>query len=67
MHFMILVLFLVAGMLVGGAWSAYQQGSKAMTVVASLLAAITVVAAISWMVGAFGKCCLLYTSDAADE
>ena len=52
MHFMILVLFLVAGMLVGGAWSAYQQGSKAMTVVASLLAAITVVAAISWMVGA---------------
>ena len=52
MHVMILVLFLVAGMLVGGAWSAYQQGSKAMTVVASLLAAITVVAAISWMVGA---------------
>lgn len=55
MHVMILVLFLVAGMLVGGAWSAYQQGAKAMTVVASLLAAITVVAAISWMVGAFGK------------
>ena len=55
MHVMILVVFLVAGMLVGGAWTAYQQGSKAMTVVASLLAAITVVAAISWMVGAFGK------------
>ncbi|MBK4137649.1 hypothetical protein GWO53_05820 [Corynebacterium macginleyi] len=55
MQFMILVLFLLAGLLVGGAWSAYQQDSKFLTVVAALLAVITVVAAIAWMVGGFSK------------
>lgn len=55
MQFMILILFLVAGLLVGGAWSAYQQGSKFFTVVAALLAVITAAAPIAWMVGGFSK------------
>ena len=40
MNILVLVLFLVAGLLVGGAWSAYQNGSKFMTVVAGVLAAV---------------------------
>lgn len=46
MNVMVLVLFLVAGLLVGGAWAAYQNGSVLMTVVAGALAAISVTAAL---------------------
>ncbi|MDY5839122.1 MAG: hypothetical protein SPJ78_00150 [Corynebacterium camporealensis] len=51
MNIAVLILFLVAGLLVGGAWSAYQNGSKFMTVAAGVLAAITTAAAIAWMLG----------------
>lgn len=51
MHVMIWLLFLVAGLLVGGAWSAYQNGSKFLTIVAGLLAVITTAAALAWMIG----------------
>ncbi|WP_306506725.1 hypothetical protein ACKFRM_07410 [Corynebacterium sp. YSMAA1_1_D6] len=53
MNILVLVLFLVAGLLVGGAWSAYQNGSKFMTVVAGVLAAVTVAAALAWLLDIF--------------
>ncbi|AIJ33849.1 MULTISPECIES: hypothetical protein [Corynebacterium] len=36
----VVILFLLAGMLVGGVWSAYQNGSKAVTVILALCAVI---------------------------
>ena len=53
MNAMVLVLFLVAGLLVGGAWAAYQNGSVLMTVVAGALAAISVTAALVWFLDIF--------------
>jgi len=44
-------MFLVAGMLVGGAWTAYKQGSKFWTVMAAVLALAATAAAIAWMMG----------------
>ncbi|AMO90024.1 hypothetical protein QP414_02625 [Corynebacterium simulans] len=52
---MILVLFLVAGLLFGGAWSAYQQGSKFFTIVAAVLGAVSIAAALAWMFGVMGQ------------
>ncbi|WP_311520586.1 hypothetical protein [uncultured Corynebacterium sp.] len=53
MNVMVLVLFLVAGLLVGGAWAAYQNGSVLMTVIAGALAAISVTAALVWFLDIF--------------
>lgn len=53
MNIIVLILFLVAGVLLGGAWSAYQNDSKLLTVVASVLAAITVAAALAWLLDIF--------------
>lgn len=36
----VVILFLLAGMLVGGVWSAYQKGSKAVTVILALFAVV---------------------------
>ena len=53
MNIVVLILFLVAGVLLGGAWSAYQNDSKLLTVVAGVLAAITVAAALAWLLDIF--------------
>ncbi|KHO29098.1 hypothetical protein [Corynebacterium minutissimum] len=53
MNIVVLILFLVAGLLIGGAWSAYQNDSKLLTVVAGVLAAITVAAALAWLLDIF--------------
>ncbi|MDK8763044.1 hypothetical protein ACUY2X_06320 [Corynebacterium minutissimum] len=53
MNIIVLILFLVAGVLLGGAWSAYQNDSKLLTVVAGVLAAITVAAALAWLLDIF--------------
>ncbi|MFD5867616.1 hypothetical protein ACFWGD_03240 [Corynebacterium sp. NPDC060344] len=42
-------LFIVAGLLVGGAWSAYQAGSKFGTIVLGLLAVLATAGAIVWL------------------
>ncbi|EEI78633.1 hypothetical membrane protein [Corynebacterium striatum] len=52
---MILILFLVAGLLFGGAWSAYQQGSKFFTLVAAVLGAVSAAVALAWMFGVTGQ------------
>eukprot|EP01110_Echinostelium_bisporum_P010818 TRINITY_DN4368_c0_g2_i1.p2 TRINITY_DN4368_c0_g2~~TRINITY_DN4368_c0_g2_i1.p2 ORF type:complete len:61 (+),score=2.89 TRINITY_DN4368_c0_g2_i1:81-263(+) len=53
MNIVVLILFLVAGVLIGGAWSAYQSDSKLLTVVAGVLAAIIVAAALAWLLDIF--------------
>lgn len=53
MNIIVLILFLVAGLLIGGAWSAYQNDSMFMTVVAAVLAAITIAAALVWLLNIF--------------
>lgn len=53
MNIVVLILFLVAGVLIGGAWSAYQNDSKLLTFVAGVLAAITVAAALAWLLDIF--------------
>ena len=44
-------LFILAGLLVGGAWSAYQAGSRVGTVVLGLLAVLATAGAVLWLVG----------------
>lgn len=39
----VVVLFLLAGLLVGGVWASYQNGSKTVTAVLAVLAAMAVV------------------------
>ncbi|MGP5495699.1 hypothetical protein [Corynebacterium flavescens] len=51
MNVMILILFLLAGLLVGGTYSAYQAGSRFFSIVAGLLAVVSLAAALMWMVG----------------
>lgn len=45
-------LFILAGLLVGGTWSFYQQGSKIATIVTGILAALAVAAALIVLFGA---------------
>ncbi|WP_295626102.1 hypothetical protein [uncultured Corynebacterium sp.] len=47
-------LFIVAGLLVGGAWSAYQAGSRLGTIVLGLLAVLATAGAILWLTGEMG-------------
>ncbi|WP_165010120.1 hypothetical protein [Corynebacterium lizhenjunii] len=51
---MVMILFLLAGLLVGGAWAAYQNGAKYWTLIAGILATVTLGAAVAWMVSASG-------------
>ena len=44
-------LFILAGLRVGGAWSAYQAGSRFGTVVLGLLAVLATAGAVLWLVG----------------
>ncbi len=53
MNLLVLILFLVTGLLVGGAWAAYQNGSVLMTVVAGALAEVSAIAALAWMLDIF--------------
>lgn len=45
------ILFIIAGLLVGGAWSAYQAGSKKATYGLAILSAIALAAALMWLIG----------------
>ncbi|OEX92865.1 hypothetical protein [Corynebacterium sp. Marseille-P4321] len=46
----VVVLFLLAGLLVGGVWASYQNGSKAMTAVLALMAVMALAFALLTMV-----------------
>ena len=50
MFLFIWLLFLLAGVFVGGAWSGYQHDNKVLTIACGLLAVVTLAASITWMV-----------------
>lgn len=54
-HWLVWGLFLIAGLLVGGVWSAYQNGSKAATLVMAVLAGGALIGAVAMLVGAMGN------------
>ncbi|KQB86707.1 hypothetical protein [Corynebacterium lowii] len=47
----IYLLFAVAGLLVGGTWSAYQNGAKKLAIVCGVVAAIALAGAVLWLIG----------------
>lgn len=47
-------LFLLAGLLIGGVWSAYQNSSKVMTTIMAVLAAAATLAAVMLLIGEMG-------------
>ncbi|MEX3513853.1 MULTISPECIES: hypothetical protein [unclassified Corynebacterium] len=51
MYMMVWILFLLGGLLLGGAWTAYQSGSRFWTIVAAALGGITTITALIWMIG----------------
>ena len=53
-YWMVMGLFLVAGLLVGGVISSYQNGSKAATLVMMVLAGVAVVGAVLVLLGVVG-------------
>ncbi len=48
------LLFIIAGLLVGGAWSAYKAGSMVGTLVAGVLAVVALAGALLWLMGGMG-------------
>lgn len=50
----VLVCFLVAGLLIGGVWSAYQNGSKLLAAVLAVASAAALTVAVVSMQGAMG-------------
>ena len=50
MNFAVIFLFLFAGLLVGGAYSAYQAANKLAFWALALLSVITIAAGIAWLV-----------------
>lgn len=47
----IYLMFAVAGILVGGTWSAYQNGARKLTVLCGILAALALTGAVLWLIG----------------
>ncbi|AKK03471.1 hypothetical protein [Corynebacterium epidermidicanis] len=50
-YWLVYLLFIVAGLLVGGAYSAYQARSKKLTYLLAVLAAVALAAGLAWMIG----------------
>lgn len=51
-NWLVYLLVLVAGLLVGGTWSAYKSENKILTVIMAVLAAVACVGAVMWLTGA---------------
>lgn len=47
-------LFIVAGLLVGGTWSAYKAGARIATIILGLLSVVALAGAVLWLIGAMG-------------
>lgn len=52
MEMTVYLLFIMAGLLVGGTYSAYSAGSRLWTIVLGLLAVIATAGAVMWLIGA---------------
>lgn len=50
MYMLVWIMFLVAGMAFGGAWTAYKNESKLWTIIAALVGVVAVATALSWLV-----------------
>lgn len=50
-YWLVYVMFLLAGLLVGGAWSTYKNGAKTLTIILAIMAAMAAAAGVLWMVG----------------
>lgn len=50
-NWMIYALFLLAGLFVGGAWSAYKNNNVALAVFAGVIAVVSVAGGVLWMIG----------------
>ncbi|PFG28453.1 hypothetical protein [Corynebacterium renale] len=50
-RWLVYALFAVGGLLIGGAWSAYQAESKLWTVIAGVLGVMAALGGVLWMVG----------------
>lgn len=50
-YWLVYLLFIIAGMLVGGAWSAYKAANRIATYVLSAGAALALAAALMWLIG----------------
>ena len=48
------IMFLVAGMALGGAWTAYKNDSKLWTIIAALVGVVATATALSWLVAEMG-------------
>ena len=48
-------LFIIAGLLVVGVYSAYQNGSKAATLIMAVVAAVAVLTAVLMLLGVIGE------------
>ncbi|SMG09905.1 hypothetical protein SAMN06295981_0458 [Corynebacterium pollutisoli] len=53
-NWLVYLLFIVAGLLVGATWSAYQSGSRPLTIFLALCSAVAFAGAVFWMMGAMG-------------
>ncbi|MCS5479318.1 hypothetical protein NYP18_06570 [Corynebacterium sp. YIM 101645] len=51
-HWLVYLLFIAAGLLVGGTWSAYQAGSRPLAIFLALCAAVAFAGAVFWLMGA---------------
>ena len=51
-NWLVYLLFIVAGLLVGATWSAYQSGSRPLTIFLALCAAVAFAGALFWLMGA---------------
>ncbi|MDY3127638.1 MAG: hypothetical protein SOW59_05845 [Corynebacterium sp.] len=51
MHLLVWIMFLIAGLFVGGAWAAYQHKSRLWTFIAGCLAVAATAMALVWMIG----------------
>lgn len=53
-HWVVYLLFVIAGLLVGGTWAAYQAENRVMTFIGALAAAVAFAAALLWLLGEVG-------------
>ncbi|GAA1474178.1 hypothetical protein P4N68_00350 [Corynebacterium felinum] len=50
-YWLVYLMFMFAGLLVGGTWSAYKQNNTMMTVILGGLAVLAAGAGIAWAIG----------------
>ena len=47
------LLFIIAGLFVGGTWTAYKSGSRVGMIICGAIALVALVGAILWLIGSY--------------